>query len=142
MEKVYLELTPEQAQSVSKALDLYSRICIGQFEEIGHLVSMGVVPMRGDSGNERKIADYDVCEQVRGLMDVVKQTMGYPKGGSHGIGHKHNCVDGKRAYEVKKVIDKALAVKREPNPSFPTVDYDGLLVRYTNDTPPKAEVKA
>ena len=46
MEKVTLTLTIEQAVAVRDALDLYSRICIGQIEEIGQLVRFGTIPMR------------------------------------------------------------------------------------------------
>ena len=45
MTNVTLTLTIEQAQSVSKALDLYNRVCIGQINEISQLVRVGIIPL-------------------------------------------------------------------------------------------------
>lgn len=38
-----------------------------------------------------------------------------------------------RAWEIKKAMERALSMHRDPNPAFPTVDYDGRVVRYTSD---------
>ena len=46
----------------------------------------------------------------------------------------------RRAYEVKKVIDKAVSEHKNPTPEFRTVHYDGLTVRYTSDPAPVAEI--
>jgi hypothetical protein len=73
-------------------------------------------------------------------MKEVKALMGYPSNAHHGLGHRHNPLDGTRAYEVKKVLDKALADHRDPNPPFSGVQHDGLVLRYTQDPAPEASV--
>lgn len=72
--------------------------------------------------------------------DEKRGALGYPANGSYSIGNAR--LDGRvqRAYEVKKVLQKALAEHRDPNPSFRGVDYDGLIIRYTQDPVPLAAV--
>lgn len=140
MKKVILTLTPEQAVAVRDALDLYSRICIGQIEEIGQLVRFGTVPMRNPADMPREMADADRCDEIVRLLNDAKAILGYPISGSNGIGHPHVDASGHRAYEIKKVLAKALAEHRDPAPQFRGVDYDGLTVRYTQDPAPVAEV--
>jgi hypothetical protein len=38
------------------------------------------------------------------------------------------------------VLEFALAMDKDPNPSFRTVYYDGLTLRYTQDEEPKVEI--
>lgn len=140
MPTVTLSLTIDQATAVRDALDLYSRICIGQIEEIGDLVRTGVVPMRRDPAQPREMADVDKCEEVVRLLNAAKDVLGYPLNGSNGVGHPHVDPSGHRAYEVKKALAQALAYHRNPNPSFKGVDYDGIGPRYTQDPAPVAEI--
>lgn len=136
MPKINISMTVDQADAVSKGLDAFSRLCIGQLEEVSHLVRYGVIPMASLNGGERVQASAEVCDQVEALMNEVKKVLGYPRNGSHGIGHSHVSTSGHRAYEVKKVLDRAVAVQRDPNPKMRGVNYDGLTVRYTQDPEP------
>ena len=142
MSKVVIEVTEDQADAISKALDLYVRIGIGQFDEVAQLVAFGLVPVRNTSDVPRQIASPEQCEQLRNLMDAAKQVLGFSRGASHGIGHRDNDISVSRAYEVGKVLDKALAEHRNPAPEFRGVNYDGLGPRYTNDPAPNAQVVA
>lgn len=140
MSKVILEVTEDQAGAISKALDLYVRIGIGQFDEIAQLVSFGFVPTRNSDGESRRIASPEQCQQVQDLMDAAKQVLGFSRGANNGIGNQDNDISVSRAYEVGKVLDRTLAEHRNPNPSFRGVNYDGLGPRYTNDPAPVATV--
>ena len=142
MKQLNVALTPEQGHAVSTALDLFVRVGIGQLEEIAHLIRLGTIPLARASESPRTVAPGEVCEEVARLMNQVKTLLGYPANGSNGIGHDHVALQAHQAYEVKKVIDRALALDRNPEPAFPTVNYDGLLVRYTQDPAPCAEVRA
>lgn len=126
MPKVRIELEIGQAKALAEALDFFSRISIGQLQEVASLVRHGVVPLFVEGRGERAMADAEVCDQVHSLMLKVKAALGYPKNGSHGIGHPHVCQSGLRAYELKKVLDQALAIHGNPNPEFRGVQYDGL----------------
>lgn len=70
----------------------------------------------------------------------MKEVLGLHRSSHLGIGHPHMAMSGRRSYEVKKVLAKTLAELRNPNPSFRSVDYDGLGPRYTSDPEPRAVV--
>lgn len=136
--KIHLELTVDQATAVSDALDVYSRLCIGQLEEVAKMVQDGRIKARGSKRqpDEYVEAENAVCEDVLAMLDRAKSILGYSKGASMGIGNKSVSDTAARAWEVKKTMDKILAEIRNPNPVFRGVDYDGLVVRYTNDPNP------
>lgn len=144
MDKIQLELTPGQAQAVCDALDAYSRLCIGQLEEVADLARLGVVPMsQPHTDNERQLPSIEVCEQLDMLMMECKRALGHPRNGSLGIGHPHVHLSGRRAYEVKKVLAKVVAEHQNPIPDFRFrgINYDGLGPRYTNDPAPVAYIQ-
>ena len=138
MPDIHIKVTQDQAQAIADALDFYTRICIGQLEEVENLVRSEVVPLASDAGVKRKTATIDECDEIRNLMNAAKKILGYPSSGSNGIGHPHVCKTGHMAYEIKKVIEKTLAELRNPNPTFRGVNYDGLGPRYTTDTAPQS----
>lgn len=139
MPKLNLELTVDQAGAVANGLDAYVRLCIGQLGEVANLVRAGIIPMaQGGRGGPRTEASPDVCDAVEALMNQVKTLLGYPVNGNHGIGHPHVALSALRAYEVEKVLKKAVIEHRLPNPAFKGVDYDGLGPRYTTDPAPRA----
>lgn len=140
MKTLTLTLTPEQGQAVSAALDLFVRLGIGQLEEVAHLVRLGTIPAARPGDQPREAVSYGNADEIAHLLSEVKALLGYPANGSNGIGHPHVALAAHRAYEVKKVMDRALALDRDPTPPFPTVNYDGLLVRYTEDPAPSAVV--
>lgn len=142
MSKLLIEVTEGQADAISKALDLYTRIGIGQFEEVAKLVSFGLVPVRNTGGLPRQIATQEQCDQIHVLMDQSKGVLGFSPGASNGIGNRDNAIDVSRAYEVRKVLDKVLAEHRDPSPFFRGVHYDGLGPRYTDDPAPIVTVLA
>ena len=140
---VHLTLTLEQATALSAAAECYARLCIGQFEELPNLVRHGLIPWFGGAREQektRQLASAEEADQIESLAAAMKQILGYPVNGSHGIGHTHNDITATRAWEIRKVLDKALAEHKEPNPSFRGVNYDGLTVRYTDDPAPTARV--
>jgi hypothetical protein len=134
--QVHLTLTPQQAQAVIDACDLYTRMGLGQLEEIARLVSWGAIRPAGGG-----IATGQLRDSIEELMMQAKKVLCHPRSGSFGIGHSFVPVNAKRAYEVEKVLDKALSEHREPNPRLRGCNYDGLIVRYTSDPVPVAQVK-
>lgn len=142
MEKeIILRMTVEQAEATQRALDLFSRVCTGQLEELENLVIEGVIPLGRNATMPRAVAAADTCDQVRRALRDIKNTLDYPSKGSHGIAHPHVCIEGRRSYELLKVLSKALAENRNPNPTFRSVNYDGLGPRYTQDPAPVAFVR-
>jgi len=140
MTTINLAMTTEQAQAVNDALDFYSRICTGQFEEIVALARFGVISQRTTADSERKLTTPEINERMLAIVNILKEEVGQPQNGSFGIGHPHVHLSGKRAWEARKALAKVLAELRDPNPSFKGVNYDGNLVRYTDDPEPLVTV--
>lgn len=139
--RVSLTCTPAQADAIVEALDLYARLAIGQFEGVAYMVGKGEIPLYAKVNDPRQVADIDTCHIVSGLAMQMKAQLGYPHNTSHGIGHPHTSKTAHRAWEIKKILSKALAEHRNPNPEFRGVDLDGLVIRYTTDPAPVATIE-
>lgn len=135
MKQVELTMTIEQAEVVKKALDFYSRIGIGQIEEV-----QAVLRDQMGFDFEAYITPVQKIEwdQIRRSLHAVKAFLGFDRNASYGIGNQNVSINVHRSYEVFKVLCKTLIEDRDPNPGFKGVHYDGLTVRYTQDPEPKA----
>jgi len=109
--KYTLTLNKDQAQVLVQALDLFSRIGIGQFEEIVHVYDSGRMNNEQLEGN----AKYDVRDQARAALDLAKKVLtGYTGGASHGI-HSPLVSDKYRAaFDIQQVVRHALHQERNP----------------------------
>ena len=95
-----LTMSEEQAQVVVRALDLYTRIGIGQFEEI-----FRVYDPKGELRNH---------SGASGLMNSIKNIVGHPANGSHGIHHPEVRDEFRAAYDVQQVIRNRIAFDKNP----------------------------
>jgi hypothetical protein len=134
MTTVTLSLTTEQARAVSAACDLYARICLGQFHVIERMVRFGEIQPT-DARDINQVAD-----ALGYLMTGAQGCLGHPPNGNFGVGNPKVSVTAHRAFETRAVINKALAEFRDPKPEYRGVDYNGLIVRYTDDPAPVAKV--
>jgi hypothetical protein len=136
MEKVTLEMTVDQTHALTRMLDLATRIHMCQFGEISYHARTGEIKKRGGellTDEETGVLEY-LCARLSNIF-------GFEPNSSHGIGAAHVSKDAKRGWETKKVIEKALAMHKDPNPvGIRGVNYDGLSVRYTQDPAPVATV--
>lgn len=139
--KVHLELTLEQADALSKAADLYTRMTLGQLSVVAELVNYGEIPSFAQHEEPRRVATHSQCLEIDTQIRSIASILGYSSGSSLGIGSPHVSATGKRNFEIKKVLDKVVAETRNPNPGFRGVNYDGLTVRYTQDPAPVARVE-
>ena len=140
--RVHFDLTVDQAAAVDLALDAYTRLCIGQLEEVASLIRQGVIPLAREGRDDRTTASCAVADEVEALMNQAKALLGYPSNGSNGIGHQHVHISGRRAYEAHKVLAKELAHHRDSEPSiWKGVAYDGLGPRYTQDPAPRVGIQ-
>lgn len=139
VDRVKLEITVEQARALSQALDVYTRLALGQIEIISELVSTGEIPRRREQKEERRIATMDDVDDVRALAKTIKTSLGYSASGSNGLGHRHVSLMGHRAYELQKVVDKAISTRPGSTAPACAVSRDGLSVRYTQDPAPIAK---
>lgn len=129
MTTVTITCTDKQAMCITLALELYTRLGLGQFQEITYLCRTQQI--RGRNGD----LTHEQCEALDVICDQIRAILGHPPNGSFGIGSPQLHPMTQRAFEIKKQIDKALAEHRNPNPSpgYRGVNYDGRIVRYTSD---------
>lgn len=127
MTTVTMTMNEQQARCVVDALDLYSRIGLGQYEELEMMLRLGRIKPTHD------VAPMDISDDFLAALCAAKAIIGHKPGASFGIGHQRLHEDFKRAFEIKKQIQKPMAEHRDPNPSFRGVNYDGRICAYTSD---------
>lgn len=132
------EMTISEAHATMRSLDFLSRLGIGQIDEVADLVRDDSVQCLRDGKLDPTSADES--RLVEAIVQRAEHAFDYPYGASYGIGHKYVSPVAHRAWEMKKVMDKTLSLHREPNPSFPGVNYDGVTLKYTRDPTPEASV--
>ena len=113
-----LKLREEDARIVSRACELYTRLHIGQLDE---LVFELMQPQPGDDSFSQK---QDIAKS---LLMTVRSLM-FPElppfaGASHGAGHTEQ--DG-RAWNVHQVLRNRIAWNNNPDGGF-TVDYSDAI---------------
>lgn len=137
--RVRLEVSIEQADAMTKGLDLSCRIMMGQVDELCTLARSGRLLARDDraKGGHRPLT-FDEIENMQGHLRAISSILGHG-GGSFGIGAPGVPIEAKRQYEIKKVVEKVVADHRQPGAIF--VQNDGLIVRYTRDEKPRAQLE-
>lgn len=124
-----LKLTASQAQTLVHALDLYSRIGIGQFEQIAHLARMGMIRQR--EGVDQAGTAYEVAAEY--LNEAKRAIIGFEPNASHGI-HSPLVDDEFRvAWDLQKVIRHRLAWDRAGCPA--KRDWAGGMMGVDYDSP-------
>jgi len=138
---VVIKLDGSQAYAVRDACDFHSRICSGDMEELVNLMRSGVISAYRDGKDERARVGYEQMDQANDHLLAIKEALGYARTAGLGIGHPHLDPAANRTWEVRKALEKALAIYRDPNPEFKGVNYDGNIVRYTRDPAPVVTVQ-
>lgn len=128
--------TEAQAYALRDALELYARICIGQFHQISELMRAGVIPMASDGSGQRSTVPVAAINAAEDALTVAKACCGNPANGGMSIGNPHVHDSGKRAWELLKVVQKTLAEERHEDGAASGVHHNGLMVRYTDDPAP------
>jgi len=102
-----LKVTEEQARLIQKSLDLYSRILIGQFEEISNVILWDVLEWSDFEGNQVP------CEKIHQFKDRIgllkQELLGIPPNASHGIHSEKVSDNARKAYDIQKVIRHRIA---------------------------------
>jgi hypothetical protein len=139
---VVLKMTVTQAQAVVDSLDLYTRLSMGQVNELAAKFASGEFKIKATDRSDRgRIASDAELLDIRDHCWDLKTALGHYENSSFSIGNRAVSDTAHRAYELTKTIEKALAEFSDPAPSFKRTQYDGLTVRYTNDPAPYCEVQ-
>ncbi len=107
-----LDMSEEQACQVDKALELYARLRMGQWNEL--------IDLCLDYSDKDFCEKRDVLQQK--LMDARKAA--YPE--LHGVGHSYGVgrfEDADSAFEIHKVLRNKIAWTNHPEGGF-GVDFD------------------
>lgn len=138
-----LQVGLKHAYAIKNALDVYTRVCIGQFTSETECVLAQDILCFAPPGLTPKPLDSSMAwGPLQTEMINLKRALGFSANGSYGIGHPHVHISALRAWEILKVLSKALAEHRAPSPKVTLrgVDYDGLFIRYTTDAPPEVTI--
>jgi hypothetical protein len=109
--KYTLTLNEDQARILIRALDLYSRIGIGQFEEVAQVYDRGLK------------LDLPTRDRIRVGLNIAKAEAGHPVNGSYGIHNAKVDDEFRVAYDLQKVVRHRLAWDRQPQGGL-GVDFD------------------
>lgn len=118
MSNYRLTLSKSQAETLIRALDLYTRIGLGQLEEIAHMFAFEISP--------------DEKDRLRAHLDQAKLVLGHPANGSHGINSIEVDDDFRAAYDIQQVVRHRLAWDKKPEGGI-QVNFDEP--RQTSDQP-------
>ena len=127
MAKYVLELSDDQARTVVKALDLFGRIGMGQFEEV-------VFPWRHRPSFS---GDHEIIEGA--VNKLKKECCGLTPGASFGICSEKVSLEYKRAYEIQQVLRLAIATAPESTEPRHSVWFSSFMP-LTDEKPPIAVV--
>jgi hypothetical protein len=111
-----IELNEKQARTMVEALDLYSRILIGQFEDVGRLAITYNVTF-GDKSDYESFHEFS--DRIRELKEELLKI---PQNASFGIYNESVHNNARVAWDMQQVIRHNLAWKRTPEGGH-TVDF-------------------
>jgi len=114
--KITLTVNESQAQTILTALDLYSRLLMGQFDVIEN-----VMKWRGDYKFWEQPYGHDLSEK---LLKTLRRLYipELQRGDSWGISHPKNPAESKVAYDILQVLRHSMAWHKEPSGGY-TVDF-------------------
>lgn len=107
--KYTLTLNERQAEVLVAALDFYSRIGIGQFEELVHVYE-GAQMGLGDATSGAKLQ-----AAKRYIEDAKHELTGFPANASHSILNPKVNDTFRVAYDIQKVVRHRLAWDKSPD---------------------------
>ena len=112
--KVTIELTKEQAGTLMQALELYSRLKMGQFEELAHSMYMDTY----DKELKRPEFDQDMARaylmQARSVIFTDLQRGAY-------VGISHTSESSKISWDIYQQLRHDLCVYTNPKPTDPVI---------------------
>ena len=111
MNRYTLTCSAEQAALLVRALDLYSRIGIGQFEEILNVY------------DAQHTMEVSLRQDARLAINEAKALAGHPDSGSYGIHSPEVRDEFRAAFDLQRVIRHRLAFDRKPEGDI-MVDFD------------------
>jgi hypothetical protein len=91
--------------------------------------------------NEDGKLSTESTKDLRDALIAAQKVLGFDgTGHSHGIASDRVYHDMRFCYETHKALAKELAMQRDTNPSFRAVDYDGLMIRVTDEVRIKVNI--
>lgn len=139
-QKHAVTLRLRQAYEAVQALDMLTRLGLAQMDCIESAIRFDLILMRREDG-EFTEADFETCDRVKYILGKFQNAVGFATNASYGIFNERVPLAAKRAWEIKKILEKTLAEEADPNPSFRGVNYDGLSLRNTDDPMPVVTLK-
>ncbi len=120
--KYALHLTEKQARVIINALDLYSRIGMGQLKEVAYVLRHNPIPASASEAENRSSILIDIKDELDVLSKLWMNGSGY-----HSINSSKISDVFRIAWDIQQVIRHRLAWDRNPKGEI-TVDFDTPLV--------------
>lgn len=125
---VVVRMSHHQLRVLEQALDIFTRICIGQLHEVAHVVS-SYLP---------KEFKGDMWEMRKELDRLTSAYLGLSPGASFGIPSDKVHDDAKIAYDLEKTFQKHIAVVEDHDRW--SVWHNGNLLHLGSESCAKVEV--
>lgn len=106
-DKILLEMTREQAESMLVASELLFRLSIGHTEYISELAKSGCIKKKSPTGEPTEL-NFDECENIEEMVIHLKEALGHTSSSHFGIHNPNVHIAGKRAYDTWKVLNSTL----------------------------------
>ena len=130
---IQLTLTHKHADVIMKALDFYSRILAGQFDEL----LWQKIPH--DSDNKSVLKAYATSQDIQDLLkELHKKITGLSSNSNWGITNEHLDKNAQTAYDIYCVIRHGVAWNKNPKGDCTSVSYDRPL--HVNKKVPLCEI--
>lgn len=130
--KITIELDEKQARTILNALDAYARIGCGQLNIVREVIC--------ERWNDKR---WEYREGADTGLIIAKQAL-FPELGSYhanyGIPNRDVPLEFRRAYDIKKHIERPIALAKNPNPAFFTSNYDGAVLNVSGEQLPTVTV--
>lgn len=110
--KYTIEVNEEQARTINKALDLYSRILMFQIEEIVNVLLFSK-PDKLQTWNGEEIDFQDVHAIRDKIGEIKEQLLQTPSNASHGIHSPYIANSARVAYDIQQVLRHELYLQRD-----------------------------
>lgn len=130
--KYTINMNEKQLRLVQEALDLHSRVLLGQFDETGK-VAINYNVNKLDSDKPKKHA-FEEHHTFTNTLRELKSILGFHPNESYGIFNKNVHEDSRIAYDMIQVIRKHLAEKHyKEGQSRLTVNFDEPMKTSTEE---------
>lgn len=128
--RLQITVSPQQAHLIQKAMDLYTRMGIGQMEAVAEAIN---------ETNGTDCYPFAVYNPVREkLIEIKESILHQPRNGNKGITHPDVAAAVKTVYDILKSIQKGIATAEDHGSH--SVWHDGDILHLGTEPTPEVNI--